>query len=201
MSTSDSMDALSRVCVKIYGPEPRGLVSDAAAFVPIFHEWIRNGSLDLVLIDVADYAHAPDSPGIMLVAHDVSFALDRSDGRFGLLAQRRLPLPGGAAHAVETTLRQVLTVVDKLEREPSLVGALSFDRSSVRVEANDRLRGPNTDDGYAAFEPVVRAACQAVFPALSVSTARVRNDPRDRLAVDVRLVAAGAVSPGDTRAA
>src|SRR5687768_17461533 len=44
-------DELYRVCVKLYSPEPEGIVDEAAAFVPIFHEWIRERALNLVLID------------------------------------------------------------------------------------------------------------------------------------------------------
>src|SRR6266513_3157575 len=100
------MDDLHRVCVKLYAPEPDDGVD--TILVPVFHEWIRDRALDLVLVDVADYTHAPDSPGVVLVSHEASFALDRSDGRFGLLAQRRRPVAGDAAVAIATTLRQAL---------------------------------------------------------------------------------------------
>jgi hypothetical protein len=175
-----------RACVKIYSPEPVGPAEDAELYVPIFHEWIREGALDLVSIDVADYAHVPDGPGIMLVAQEAAFALDRSDERFGLLGQRRIPLEGDGVEAVATTLRHTLEVAARLEREPRLAGRIRFDLASIRIEANDRLRVPNTDSGYSAFEPVVRAAVQRVFPGGAVSVSRIENDPRDRLAVEVR---------------
>ena len=185
MSAVATVDGLYRVCVKLYSPEPWGSERDAAAFVPIFHEWIQNRALDLVLIDVADYAHAPDSPGIMLVTHEVGFALDRSDGRFGLLAQRRVPLEGTAADAVETTLLHALKVAGMLERDPRLAGKLKFDASRPRIEANDRLRAPNTGAGYEAFAPVVREAVERVYAGQGAQLQRVENDPRDRLAVSV----------------
>ena len=59
---------LQRICVKLYAPEPG--IGDQD-FVPIFHDWIRDQSLaNLVLFDVADYAHVPESPGIVLVTHE-----------------------------------------------------------------------------------------------------------------------------------
>jgi hypothetical protein len=181
----DPMQDLHRVCVKLYADEPEGIDDDAATFVPIFHEWIREGDLDLVLFDVADYAHAPDSPGIMLVTHEVSFALDRSDGRFGLLGQRRTPISGGGTTAVAKTLVDTLHVAEKLERDPRLAGKLRFDRSSVRVEANDRLRAPNTDAAFESFSHVVRDAAAELFEGRVPQVTRVVNDPRDRLAVTV----------------
>ncbi len=177
------MKDLYRVCVKIYAPEPEGLAGDAATFVPIFHDWFREDSLGLVMIDVADYAHAPDSPGIMLVTYETSFALDRSDGRFGLLAQRRTRFPGDTEAAIAETLRQTLIVADKLEQDPRLTGKLRFDRSQVRIESNDRLRAPNTDAGFNEFSPVVRDAVSGVFTGRELTVSRVNNDPRDRLSV------------------
>jgi hypothetical protein len=183
-----------RICVKLYAPEPAGITDDAAAYVPIFHQWIRDQVLDVVAIDVADYAHVPSSPGIMLVAHEVAFALDRSDGRFGLLAQRRTPIEGGPAQAVATTLRQAIAVAERLEREPSLGGQLQFDKSAPRVESNDRLRAPNTSEGYAVFEPIVREGVRAVYPGSEVVLGPVVNDPRDRLAIEVRVAGVNGAS-------
>jgi hypothetical protein len=186
---SAAIEGLQRVCVKLYAPEP-GV--DDQVFVPIFHEWIRDGVFgdELVLFDVADYAHVPDGPGVVLVTHDAHFALDRSDGRFGMLVQRRVPptrdSDGDAVATLALTITQGLKVAERLATDPRLEGKLEFDRSSIRVEANDRLRAPNTDAGYGAFEPVVR---DAVLRALGkrASVTRVANDPRDRLSADVRV--------------
>jgi hypothetical protein len=139
------IDDLYRVCAKLYAAGPVGISDDV--LVPIFHEWIRDRSLDLVLIDVADYTHAPVSPGVMLISHEVSFSLDRSDGRFGLLAQRRRPVDGNAVVAVASVLRDAWTVARKLEVDPRVAGRLMFDTATPRVEANDRLRAPNRQGG------------------------------------------------------
>lgn len=178
---------LYRVCVKLYSPEATESGGDAAVYVPIFHEWIREQRLDLVLIDVADYAHAPDSPGIMLISHEASFALDRADGRFGLLVQRRTPIEGTPADAVATTFRHAVEAATLLQDDPRLAGRLDFDAANPRIEANDRLRIPNSDEGFRLFEPVVREGVAAVRPGANVRISRVENDPRDRLAVQVRI--------------
>ena len=95
-----------RVCVKLFAAEPG--VPDSA-FVPIFHEWIRDRALGLVLLDVADYTHVPDSPGVMLIAHEAAFSLDRTDGRLGLLAQQRRPIDGGRTRR-KTTRRPTIFI-------------------------------------------------------------------------------------------
>jgi len=181
------IDDLQRLCVKIYAPEPE---LDDQLFVPIFHEWIRDQVFDdLVLFDVADYAHVPESPGIVLVTHAAHFSLDRSDGRFGLLVQRRVSGTGDAVATLALTIRHGLEVAERLARDPRVAGKLRFDRATLRVEANDRLRAPNTDEGYRAFEPVVRSAVAQVLGD-GVTVARVANEPRERLAAEVRVAGA-----------
>lgn len=186
------MDGLYRVCVKIFAAQHE-IEDDAALFVPIFHEWIRDQLLDLVVLDVADYAHAPESPGIMLVCHEVSFSLDRSDGRFGLMVQRRTPVDGGAVDAVASTMRLAVEVAARLERDPRVAGKLRFDPARLRVEANDRLLAPNSDAGYQDFGPVVRKAAAAAFVGTGPIVERVDNDSRDRLALDVSVESVGDV--------
>lgn len=178
-------EGLQRVCVKVYADHNQ--VGDQE-FIPIFHEWIRDHSLPgLVLFDVADYAHVPDSPGVVLVAHEAHFSMDRSDGRFGLHVQRRVDVGGSSEDVLATTIRQALQVVDRLESDPRLAGRLHFDRSALRVESNDRLRAPNTDDGWRAFEPVVKAAVAMASGAPSARVTRLGNDPRDRLTAEVAI--------------
>ena len=176
---------LQRVCVKIYAPEPE---VDDQVYVPIFHDWVRERVFDdLILFDVADYAHVPESPGIVLVAHEAHFALDRSDGRFGLLIQRRVPGTGDSVESLAGLIRHGLDVAGRLEQDPRVGGKVAFDTSMFRIEANDRLRMPNTEDGYHAFEPIVRAAMERAFGGGQVTVVRVANDPRDRLAAEVRI--------------
>jgi hypothetical protein len=174
-----------RVCVKLYATEPG--IPDST-FVPIFHEWIRDRALDVVLLDVADYTHVPDGPGVMLIAHETTFSLDRSDGRFGLLAQQRRPIVGRADDAIATTLRQGLLVANRLEEDHRLAGRLVFDRTSIRVEANDRLRSPNNDTGLAALEPFVRTGVSHVYPHASIRTVPLHAPPRERLAIAVQIL-------------
>lgn len=175
------MTGIGRISAKIYSPEPA--VRDDR-FVPVFHRWIRRQAFDSVLVDVADYTHVPDGPGVMLVGHDITFSLDRSDGRFGLFAQRRRPFAGDEIDGVVTTLQALLAVADALERDASDAN-LRLDRTRIRIEGNDRLRVSNTDQGFLNLEPIVAAAARRLFPDRDISVERSANDPRERLAVDV----------------
>jgi len=175
------MTDIGRVYVKIYSSEPA--VPDDR-FVPIFHRWIRQRTLGSVLIDVADYTHVPDGPGVVLVGHDTAFSLDRSDGRFGLVAQGRRPFAGDATDGVVDTLQALFAVADALERDVS-EARLHLDRTRIRIEGNDRLRAPNSDEGFLRLEPIVAAAAKRVFADREIVVERLPNDRRERLAVDV----------------
>ena len=154
-------DALERVCAKLYAPEPG--VPDAA-FIPVFHDWIRRRVIGGVLLDVADYTHVPDGPGVVLVGHEFTYSLDRSDGRFGLLVQRRRSTGMGAEESVAATLSALLDAAEKLETDRKLHGAIKFDRSIVRIESNDRLRAPHHAAGLALLRSASDAAASRAFP-------------------------------------
>lgn len=189
------MSGIGRVYAKIFSPSPA--IPDER-FVPVFHRWIRQRAVRGVLIDVADYTHVPDGPGVILVGHDISFALDRSDGQFGLVAQRRRPFVGDSVDGVVATLEALFTVADGLEHDVS-DAKLDFGRTRIRIEANDRLRVPNSDDGFVRLEPIAAAAAKRVFADREIVVKRLPNDRRDRLAVIVLVRAAGRALEGAAR--
>lgn len=168
--------SVERWIVKFAAGDPESFHSEA--FVPVFHHWIQKHRLPLMLIDVADYAHVPDGPGVLLVSHEYQIFIDRFDGRPGLTVQRKLRGGAGTASLVET-LRAALQVVQAVEREPSLPGA-KFRLDEVEVVANDRLHGPNTDDGWAAVEPSLREAGRSLYGE-AATVARVAVDCGRRL--------------------
>jgi len=85
----------------------------------------------------------------------------------------------------------LFSAADLLEREAGRDGSLQFDRGRIRIEANDRLRAPNSDDGFVTFKPIVEAAAQRLSETSVIVVERAVNDPRDRLAVEVLLRCAG----------
>ena len=61
-------------------------------FIPIFHEWIQKQTIENhLLIDVHDYSHIQNGPGILLVAHEGNFTIDFTDGRIGFVYYRKQP--------------------------------------------------------------------------------------------------------------
>ena len=177
-------NALERVCAKLYAPEPA--IPDSA-FVPVFHDWIRRRVIGGVLLDVADYTHVPGGPGVVLVGHEFTYSLDRSDGRFGLLVQRRRSTGADTESSIAATVRALIEAADKLEAHRTIRGAIKFDRAEVRIEANDRLRAPNNLDTFEALRRMVERAASRAFSTAVARLDLVEGDFRDRAAISVSL--------------
>ena len=83
---------LHRISVKYFVAEPECV--DLDAMIPVFHEWIQRSRVPGMLVDVADYRHITGGPGVVLVGHDVDYALDTTDGRPGLVHTRKRSITG-----------------------------------------------------------------------------------------------------------
>lgn len=137
---------------------------DLEDVIPVFHEWIQNRVLDELLIDVVDYRHVHNGPGVMLIAHDAHYAIDVADGRMGLLySRRRETQPGrNAIQSVSERLHSVLQCALRaalaLEAEPSLAGRVKFRADELLLRVNDRLISPTLeafDDLQAHLQPLL----------------------------------------------
>jgi len=175
--------SLERFCVKFFARP--GADIDDTVFIEIFHEWIRLKKLKGVLLDVADYRHVPNGPGIMLISHEINFAMDRTDGRFGIFAQRKLGKAANHRDAVLELVAATLKFAALLENDPRTAGRLSFESGVFEYESNDRLLAPNTPAAFANLLPDLQSAANVIYPGQSVSITRVENDPRDLLTVRV----------------
>jgi hypothetical protein len=164
---------------------------DSEAHIPVFHRWIQQKTLPVVLIDVADYAHVPDGPGVLLVSHEYNIFADHFDGTPGLTVQRKARGGAGAESLVDT-LRTGLQAIDALSSEPSLPGS-KFRLDGIEIVANDRLRGPNTDDGWKAAEPALRVAARRLFGD-DATVERIETAPKSRLTGRIAGAAAGSAS-------
>lgn len=174
----------ARIGAKLYATDPNAL--DLPAFVPLFHGWIQSGELDGAPIDVADYAHVPDGPGVLLISHEADRSLDMGEGRPGVLYQRKRDLTG----TLEERLAAVLAAVDAtalaIEEDPRGNG-LRFDRDEILLRIADRREAPNDDATLEAIRPALRAALARARPGRTASIARTVDDPRGPLVARVVL--------------
>jgi len=112
------VNPVQHVRVKIFALEP----VDLAGAIPVFHRWIQERVRPEMLIDVADYRHVPNGPGVMLIGYEADYSLDNTKGRLGLLYSRKQA--GGAA---QENLRQAydaaVAACRLLEGSRSLTGS------------------------------------------------------------------------------
>ncbi|MCC6538110.1 MAG: hypothetical protein IT162_11195 [Bryobacterales bacterium] len=170
--------------VKIFA-QPVAEGFDLGPAIAVFHRWIQQDKLPELLIDVADYRHVPDGPGIVLVAQHAVYSLDQTKGRLGLLYTRRTVDPAATAQErLQGALNAARAAAALLENEPEFAGRLRFAARNVEVSVNDRLLTPNTDSSFAELEPVLRAVIDAEWGAGSYQIART-GSPRELLTASV----------------
>jgi len=166
---------LYKIGVKVFVANPQAVsIHD---FVPVFHSWIQQQKIDgHLLIDVHDYSHVANGPGILLVAHEGNFSMDQDGGRLGLSYYRKRPLNGALEANLKTVTDTALQACKLLESEPKLNG-IKFKTDEILVVANDRLLAPNDATGRDRLEPVIaRTLGKAQLAPQSAA------DPRERLA-------------------
>jgi hypothetical protein len=149
-------------------------------FIPIFHGWIQKQNvIDHLLIDVHNYSHMYEGPGILLVAHEGNFSIDMGDGRLGLMHYRKTPTPLSPVRHLMTILRAALQVCRQLEQD----AGLRFNMDEFVIISNDRLNAPNEEQSFVELRPVLTHALEQMFEGGEFDLARTSLDPKERLTV------------------
>ena len=141
---------LQHINVKLFVKDAEKV--DLEAVVPVFHSWIQGQIFDELLLDVADYSHVPDGPGIVLIGHEADYALDNTDGRLGLRYNRKAPAPGSNRERLVQATRAAVIAFQRLEQGFNL----HFNAREIEIVINDRLLAPNTNVSRQAAEPDLR---------------------------------------------
>lgn len=175
---------IQNIAIKFY--TSAGHDVDQSQFIPIFQDWIKTQALGEVMIDIADYRHVPDGPGMMLVCHETNYGMDAAEGgQLGLLAQRKQPQAGDHKDRILGVIRGSLKFLSLLEKDPRTPKALKFNVGAFEYISNDRLRVANSDAGLAAIRGDLEAAAAKLYPGKKVSIERRQNHAKSRLAVRV----------------
>jgi hypothetical protein len=171
-------EAVQHINLKIF-VEDAGAIELADA-VGVFHQWIKNSVCPEMLIDVADYRHVPEGPGVLLIGHEANYSLDNRENRLGLLYNRKAALDGTFESRLAQAHRAALDACDRLEREAVFRGKLKFDRNALEVAVNDRLLAPNNEETW----QVLRPELEKFFTGFEVER---RGEPRDLFRVSITL--------------
>jgi hypothetical protein len=175
---------LQHVNVKLLLQTRQGL--DLEPLIPIFHGWIEKQNGDELLIDVADYRHVHEGPGIVLIGHEGNYSVDNTDNRLGLRYNCKAILNGSNQDRLKQATRAALRACERLESEPRLERKFLFNGRDVEIFINDRLVAPNDGKTREAFEPELRDFFQVLFGGRGYSIS-YGTDPRRLFAACVRV--------------
>ena len=182
-----------RITVKYFLEEAAGL--SLPAIVPIFQRWIQEHRVEGLLIDVADYKHVYEGPGVVLIGHEVDYAIDLSDGRPGLLQRRKRLLSDPAGEDSDPRLedhlrkafRSTLGACQALSKEDSLKGRIHFRTDEVEITFPDRLRTPNQAETFEALQGAILEVLAEVYPGTKIELERAEGEPRGPLTVQAKV--------------
>ncbi|MBX2821593.1 MAG: hypothetical protein KTR29_17985 [Rhodothermaceae bacterium] len=175
------MTSPQRIQIKLYTKNNSALSKDV--LIDRFHSWIQHDLLDEIPIDVADYSHVVDGPGILLITHEADYAFDEVGGA-GLRYVRKKEMPGSLEFAITQGFLQVVKAARLLEQDTA--GTVSFDLARVEITILDRRLYPNSSATTDSVQPVVTGLFSTIFKTKQVECARVSEDARFPFALTIR---------------
>ena len=89
--------------LKIYATPASAKAVEPEALIPVFHRWIKDHVLPEMVIDVANYGHVPEGPGVVLIGHGSDYYMEAGRGPPGSAAQ---PEALGPARRAATALER-----------------------------------------------------------------------------------------------
>lgn len=155
--------------------------------VPVFHEWIRSGEFDELLIDVGDYKHVVGGPGVVLVGLESDYSIDDAGGRWGLAYTRKRSDQASTTESLTTSVRRLVFAAARLRDEPALQGRIRFDRRQLEITFLDRLAVPNSEDGLRAVTPLIKEAFEGRAGVGVVTLSNAESDKRRPLRLLAKL--------------
>jgi hypothetical protein len=154
---------LQRISIKIHSEAPASISLDP--FLDIFGRWRHDKAHPAEWIDLADYAHVPKGPGIMLIGVKAMFSFDLTDPAAGLLYITRRGLSGNSEQRIKSALRSAFDLSKRLTAEKNYPAAAKLRTDRIELRLLDRLVTPNTLATDAAMRPAIDTALNAAFGA------------------------------------
>ncbi len=183
---------MSRVRIKYFLEDPDGI--NPPELVPVFHRWIQRDALSGLWIDVADYLHVPEGPGIMLIGHEADLYLDFSRGKAGLAYVRKREFSSSLEDNVLLAIRSLDEAVSLFNKENALEQRYRVRTDELEITFLDRLRvPPELTDISTAVGATSRAVAEAAGREPG-SIERIDADPRHPLSLRVRVPESASVS-------
>ena len=171
-----------------------GAVLELEAIVPEFHRFIREHAFDELMIDVADYKHVKNGPGVVLVGDANDYYMDEGEGRPGLLFSRKRHGANPEGRLREGFAR-ALRACKLLEEAPELGGKLTFVTDEILVRVPDRLRAPNDDATFAEVSKELSTLLDKLYGSGAYA---IERGPAAPAPLELRVKAFGGGAPNNS---
>ena len=159
---------------------------DSKDFIPVFHSWIQKKVVsDHLLIDVADYSHIQDGPGMMLIAHEGNFSLDQESLQPGIMYMRKTEIEGDFIQRFSKVLTTTIEAANRLSKN-KINKDVHFKNNLFRFIANDRLYAENTAHNQELYKQEIQKALNNIYPDNKLEFKDV-SCQNERLAFTIRL--------------
>ena len=176
---------LQKFGVKLFFLDTNGSYS-SKDFIPVFHNWIQDQLIkDHLLIDVADYSHIPDGPGVMLIAHEGHFSLDKENYQPGIMYMRKTEIAGSFTERFNKVLSTVIKAANRLS-DNDISKQIDFIPNSFRFIVNDRLLAQNTADNQDLYKHKIQQALDIKYSDKQIECIDF-SDKNERLAFTVNF--------------
>lgn len=160
---------------------------DLEKFHGVFNSWIQRSLTDDLLVDVAEYLHVYNGPGILLIGHSANYSLDLTAGRLGLLYNRKEQVEGTNKQKLAQAAHAALSAMRILEKE----NRVRFIGNEVQLIINDRLIAPNTAETFSALKEDLESFFGTLFKGSNVTLVHSSlSEPRARFTLDVKSASA-----------
>jgi hypothetical protein len=173
-----------RIQVKFFLEKSAGV--DLSAFTAVFQRWIQQKAIPGQLIDVADYRHVFEGPGIVLIGYESDYSIESRDGRMGLLYTRKRQADPDLQTQLRTSFRLALDACQLLEAEPSFSPGLKFRADEIEIRFADRLRLQNRAESFNLVKDDLRIVLAELYGSDSFDFAPVSHDPRSLFTIAVQ---------------
>ena len=176
---------LQHINLKFFIENPASL--DLEKFHGVFNSWIQRSLTDDLLVDVAEYLHVHNGPGIMLIGHNANYSLDNTAGRLGFLYNRKSQVEGTNRQKLVQAAHDALSAMRILEKE----NRLRFIGNEVQLIINDRLVAPNTAETFADLKADLESFFGTLFKGSNVTLVHSSaSESRARFSIDVKSASA-----------
>ena len=175
---------MQRICVKFFVDDPKAV--DLDAIIPVFHQWIQQSKVPGMLIDVADYRHILNGPGVLLIGHEADYALSMRAGRPGLLYTRKRSIPQEMPSRLAGAFHSALLACRTLEQDKSFPKKLRFRTDEAELILANRLHAANDASTFASIEGDLTRFLNDLYDGTTVRIERATGDDRQCLTLRIK---------------